>query len=1780
MKHSLKTRISAVLLAVLMLVGLIPMSVSATEKSTFVSETHDVFKRTQSTIAPGVTQDIVFAYAKDGKQMAYYVATADINRDDVAVYANYKDNQCAEFGMQKLTEQMAAAEKRNTTDETAPNYNPYYTVVAGVNGDFYNMSTGQPSGAFVMEGTVVNKSNNRPFFGVQENGTPVIGYGTANWNTYDAESKIVEAVGGSQVLVWNGEDVTANASGAYNTDRHCRTCVGITADGKVVLMSLDGRQEPFSCGGTMHELAQIMLEADCVSAINLDGGGSTTFAARQEGENEVTIVNRPSDGSERSISSSLMIVSTVAPSNVFDRAVLTAENTYVTPNSTVNVTATGVSPAGTSADIPENAVWQLADSSLGTVENGVFVSNGTVGEAVVQLAVDGNVVGETTINVVIPEQISFNYSDMIVPYNGTMKFAITATINGGLNNVVLKDSDINFKLSDSALGTVDGFNFTACGEETGLTSGSVVATFAYDSSVTATATLTFGRGSSVAYDFEDGDISGLTFKSGYYHKAPKYGRFAEGQLEIATKETGFVKNGEKSLALICDYSNFNNAGWKALALSGLGIDLTDAISVGFWAYIPADAIGMVEVDFNNDQIDDSFVKEVQSDSFDGGWFYISVDGISSLGSTLDSLYLYQQDGYNGAESDVNIFTKYTIYIDDITVDYSSAVGDRELPKFNYVRASYGGLSDAVDVNGQTITSNEVSVTARATDNDALDISTAKVYVDGVELASDKYAIDDSGIITTTDLKLADGIHKFTFSVSDVSGNENTITRTLNVAAESGMDTITLVPQNPDADRVYLGSIQWYDLKATDISKVESVTTTIDLDGMSDWELDNMEVANGFTAEYTVDANSNDATITIKRTGKVTATGEAVLASLPVRAWAHINHLRFPNDVYTGSSTGDSDKANSLHTVWKTDATVRVAIVLAVDYGCVEFTDSTSATFASDEYKTDTELFFHRFTKNSSAEIQAIVNSKYALHEHIAGEATDKEATCTENGYTGRTFCVGCSCPDGQPCDAEEGCGSVVDWGTTVPATGHTYEIIDGVLKCTCGELYSGEYEGKLYIDGALASGWNGDSYYTDGVKTTGIQLIDGYYYDLGEEGVSADKIKYTGVFYDETVEAYRYAKIGVLSSGWTMIGDDWYYFDTKTQTAKSGHYKVGQVYYDFEETGRLVSGVWANTLYGTRYYYGPAYHIKGWQVIDGNRYFFEDSYRYEGYRCVHESNDQNLYWFDFGDDGICRDIADGFYEDADGLHYVVDGLGQRGLMLIDGDYYFFNYAGNAVAGKVFAYSTQCNLPCDTYYFGDDYKMVNGIVETENGVYYYENGKSGTAGLTKVGDDYYFVGSDGKCATGSKYAWATNCDLKCDTYEFGADGKMLNGIVEKADGFYYYVNGKIGQGGLTKVNDDYYFVASNGKCVTGSKYAWATNCDLKCDTYEFGADGKMLNGIVEKADGVYYYVNGKIGPSGLTKVDDDYYFVCSSGKCATGSKYAWATNCDLKCDTYEFGADGKMYNGLVEKADGIYYYKNGKISGDNAGLTKIGDYYYFICSNGKCVTGSKYAWATNCDLKCDTYEFGADGKMLNGIVEKADGIYYYKNGKISGDNAGLTKVDDDYYFVGSNGKCATSKTYAWATNCDLKCDTYEFGADGKMLNGIVEKDNGNYYYSNGKIGTAGLTKVGEDYYFVGSDGKCATGSKYAWATNCDLKCDTYIFGDDGKMLNGFIEKADGIYYYVNGKNAPVGINYVDGYYYFVTTSGKIITNQSYYAWETNGLLIEDTYTFNELGQITG
>lgn len=112
--------------------------------------------------------------------------------------------------------------------------------------------------------------------------------------------EVAVAIGGNQVLIDDGE-----VQDYDDPTPHPRSAVGLSADGtRMFLVSIDGRQA-HAHGMTLTETAEFMADLGAYDALNLDGGGSSTLVAREPATDERTVVNSPSDGSERPVANSL-----------------------------------------------------------------------------------------------------------------------------------------------------------------------------------------------------------------------------------------------------------------------------------------------------------------------------------------------------------------------------------------------------------------------------------------------------------------------------------------------------------------------------------------------------------------------------------------------------------------------------------------------------------------------------------------------------------------------------------------------------------------------------------------------------------------------------------------------------------------------------------------------------------------------------------------------------------------------------------------------------------------------------------------------------------------------------------------------------------------------------------------------------------------------------------------------------------------------------------------------------------------------------------------------------------------------------------------------------------------------------------------------------------------------------------------------------------------------------------------------------------------------------------
>ncbi len=1586
-------RVIAMVAFVAMLVCVFPINVLAAlptpDDMTVVSDV-------ETTLAPGITQNETVVFDKNGRRVELFVSTADLNVETVGIQSSYVGAQCVNHGMAKMTEQIAAHQAKYEAR------GEQYTAIVGMNGSYYNMTTGQPAGAFYMEGVNGNGSNpnGNPFFAILKDGTPYIGLA----GEYEAvKDQLWECVGANEVLVYNGQPYSA-ASKNDDGVKYPRSAVGITADGKVIFINANGNQTK-SAGLTRYELAQLLIKNGCVSAVKYDEGGSATYVTKPQGSDNYVVTNSPSDGGERPVSTGLIIYSTAKGDGEFDTAVLTPEHSYVTPESVVSIKAVGADEVGGAAEIPEDVSWKMADSSMGTVENGVFTSNGTVGAAVIQMVYNGEVVGQTTVNVVIPE-ISFANSNTVVPYGKTVPLSVTATYE--MIPVTMKDGDVSYSISDPALGTIVNGKFTACDASSGLTGGTLTATLNYGEGITTSTSLVFGKGSEVVMDFENSKDDDFTVRSYYYDRnggsgaTGPAGRQEMGDAWVVDENTGKVRNGNKALAFNVDNSWGTAAGGYSLMLHFDPVDVTGATYVGMWMYIPVKEASKLTVyvysksTITNPDVTNKGVTLFKYQGFDGanvtpgedGWYYFRapVSGMNQIAAIMVST----------TDSNNTIWNPYddmTVYIDDITADFSDAVEDRENPIFSNVYISETADSK-VEMNGQTINQNTITVVAPAADNTTLinytglNTKSAKAYVDGKEITAGVTCSND-GNIMVDGVTLSNGTHTFRFEISDNAGNMGCIERQVVVNNPNG----DIYLEAPDVALVPLGSVQYFKLMSKNIENVKSVTTVIDLDSISHWELEGMEVPYGFAAEYSINEDFNTATITITRIGEIEVSGEAALATMPVRTWEPLGwkNPHFINLGVVSKNPGqvDSYKMMTPYGMWMSDGTRMYRIEMQIDSGVVTYMDNTTDTFASDEKHVLTEMNRYRaagyydadwnwIKEDATTSVQEHRQGKISNHIHIAGDAQNKEATCTTAGYTGRIFCAGCDCGSVEnvynatadaDCQGHGGaCGSVIDWGTIIPATGHSYEVVDGVLKCECGKVFNGVYtDGKTYADGIAVNGWNADNtkYYVDGIALTGVNLVDGFYYDFGTDGVLVGK--YTGKFYNEAAKGYSYALNGKLQYGWYMVDDAWNYFGSFDYLAKTGTYtfKSGScagVTYVFDETGNLTDGVWHTTEDGKiQYFYGP--NCYKWanntlEVIDGKTYCFDkDGYLYLGYQILQVGYNQPTWLYQF--DEVTGELIKIYKEETGifpandgGYCYLVNGSVQRGLgmVTVDGSEYYVRVNGLLAVGKYYIGSgyTGCGHLTPGYYdFGEEGKFIGPWVDEnaftgvkaddEGNLHYYVNDEIqyGLGLITVDGSDYYVRGN-GLLAVGQYYIGAgyTGCEnLTPGYYDFGEDGKFVGpwageeaftGVKADAEGrLRYYVDDVVQYGlGMITVDGADYYVRGNGFLAVGEYYIGAgyTGCDhLTPGYYDFGEDGKFVGpcvnedaftGVKADAEGrLRYYVNDVVQYGlGMITVDGADYYVRGNGFVAVGKYYVGAgyTGCGhLTPGYYDFGEDGKF-----------------------------------------------------------------------------------------------------------------------------------------------------------------------------------------------------------------------------------------------------------------------------------
>ena len=213
---------------------------------------------------------------------------------------------------------------------------------------------------------------------------------TAEWQT------VTQAIGARGYLVRNGATYISPHPGDADQP-HPRTAVGIGADGSIILVAVDGRDSGYSTGVTDSELAALLEERGAVSALNLDGGGSTAMAVRQPGDTLVSIVNRPSDGSERPVANSLIVFS-AAPTGPLATVTVSPNNQTVYTTRTVDFHVFGQDAAFNPVGFSASAVQWSVTGAQGTFDAAGRFTATAPGTATITATVNG-ISGSVRLNV-------------------------------------------------------------------------------------------------------------------------------------------------------------------------------------------------------------------------------------------------------------------------------------------------------------------------------------------------------------------------------------------------------------------------------------------------------------------------------------------------------------------------------------------------------------------------------------------------------------------------------------------------------------------------------------------------------------------------------------------------------------------------------------------------------------------------------------------------------------------------------------------------------------------------------------------------------------------------------------------------------------------------------------------------------------------------------------------------------------------------------------------------------------------------------------------------------------------------------------------------------------------------------------------------------------------------------------------------------------------------------------------------------------------------------------
>jgi len=261
-------------------------------------------------------------------------------------------------------------------------------------------------------------------------------------------------VGGFPKIIKNGQNYALQGyaeeggSSTFAADRHPRTAAGYSADGsKLFFVVVDGRQAGLSVGMSLPELADFMIDIGAETAVNLDGGGSSTLVVRH------TVKNSPSDGSERLVANSLQAVS-LAPQTSLAHIQMQPDDLRLFKGDVQGFGVSGWDDYYNPVSINKDNAYLSVDESLGYInEDGKFTADKNGGDGWVYSHYEG-LKDSAHIHIKAIKTITLNPRFCAADTLEPLQFAVRAVDEDGAGQTLPNNSYI-WTSEDESVGTID-----------------------------------------------------------------------------------------------------------------------------------------------------------------------------------------------------------------------------------------------------------------------------------------------------------------------------------------------------------------------------------------------------------------------------------------------------------------------------------------------------------------------------------------------------------------------------------------------------------------------------------------------------------------------------------------------------------------------------------------------------------------------------------------------------------------------------------------------------------------------------------------------------------------------------------------------------------------------------------------------------------------------------------------------------------------------------------------------------------------------------------------------------------------------------------------------------------------------------------------------------------------------------------------------------------------------------------------------------------------------------